>query len=148
VFLIVISLVLSLTSASAIQIGPRITCCSAHGPDIGGYKPFERPIPDKPLDGAKRAAEDTKNAIAKAGTDAWHFAVVEPVKFLSDPLAGIRRKANDMYDKAVADAKALAYQIVKWLSIGFGTALAFSIGLALGLTALFFRPKRHRRAHA
>jgi len=30
----------------------------------------------------------------------------------------------------------------RWLSISFGTALAFSIGLAMGLAALLFRPRK------
>ena len=144
VFVILLALILTPTMAAYAGGWGR-------GPSIGGYHPLdpEHPIvPAKPLDGPGMALKDTSNAVTKAATDAWHFAVVEPVKVLSDPLAGLRRKASDMYDKAVADATALAYQIVKWLSIGFGTALAFSIGLAIGLAALLFRPKRRRHTHA
>jgi hypothetical protein len=76
--------------------------------------------------------------------------VGETWKFLSDPTAGLRRKAGEIYGKVLADATALAYQIVKWLSVGLGVVLAFSIGLAVGLAALLFRPRhpRSRRAHA
>lgn len=132
----------TISLAQAAQIGPRITCCSSHGPDIGGWKPGEKPIPNKPLDGLKMAIHDTPAALGHAATDIW-VAVkrpfVEICKFIRDPLAGLRRSAEEAYARAVADATALAYQIVKWLSIGFGTALAFSIGLAMGLAALLFR---------
>jgi hypothetical protein len=139
--------------AQALQIGPRITCCSSHGPNIGGWKPGERPIPDKPLDGAKMAVEgakiavtkalsDTQTALGKFGTAAWAAfkrPFVETWKFIRDPLAGFRRRVQEAYARIIADATALAYQVVKWLSIGFGAALAFSIGLAIGLAGLLFR---------
>jgi hypothetical protein len=155
-FLVAVCVAFSNDSAQAIQIGPRITCCSSHGPDIGGYKPFERPIPDKPLDGAKMAVRDVSQAIGAAGTFVWQGVTrpfVETWKFLSNPFAGIERWAADTYEKILRDATSLAYQIIKWLSIGFGTALALSIGLAMGLAAFLFRnrgsrPRRTRRARS
>jgi hypothetical protein len=59
VFVTIFSLLLSINFAEA---GGR-----GHGPSFGGYHPFDHPIPDKPLDGAKQAVHDTGNAIEKTG---------------------------------------------------------------------------------
>jgi hypothetical protein len=59
VFVTVFSLLLSINFAQAGGSG--------RGPSFGGYHPFDRPIPDKPLDGAKQAVQDTGNAIEKTG---------------------------------------------------------------------------------
>lgn len=128
---------------------------------IAGYHPSDpgHPIiPAKPLDGLKDAVNDTGHAIdvnskgtGKIATATWNAVkrpFVETWKFLSDPTAGLRRKTGEIYNQVLTDATNLAYKIVEWASVGFGIALAFSIGLAMGLAALLFKPRRRRRAQA
>jgi hypothetical protein len=91
------------------------------------------------------AIHDAPKVIGTAGTEIWQAGTrpfVETWKFLSDPFAGLKRKAAEAYATFVADATAWAYKFAKWLSIGFGVALAFSIGVAMALTALLFRNRK------
>lgn len=93
----------------------------------------------------EKAAQDSAKAVGDAATVAWQAIArpfVEIVKFLRDPLAGLRNYAHDFYEKAVVDFTALAYLIVKWLSIGFGVAVAFASGVAVTVASLFFRRKQ------
>ncbi len=144
--------------SSAIQIGPEIKWTN-HGPSIGGYKPGERPFPDRPLDGFKIAVRDTGKILGDAGTTVWKVVTrpfVEAWKFLRDPLVGLRRYAHDFYERAVVDLNALAYSVIKWLSLGFGISVAFATVVAMAFAWLLMnrkqtkaRPRRkHRRSIA
>lgn len=112
------------------------------GPNIRGWHPLSQPIPRKPLAGAQMAAGDVQKAVGKAGTDFWDATkrpFVETAKFLKDPLAGPKRAINDAIDKAKAVATALGWQMVVWLSVGFGAAMIVAMLIGMGFAALFFR---------
>lgn len=113
-----------------------------HGLNIGGWHAFYQPIPPKPLDGVKMAVHDAPHAIGTVGTDVWRAVtrpITETVKFLQHPFAGLERSAQDLITRATAAATALAWQVVKWLSIGFGTAVALSTLFAIVVAGWVFR---------
>lgn len=126
-----------------VTLGPfgSVTECYAGGLkdfSIRGWKPFNRPIPDKPLDGAKQAIHDTGQAVGKAATVVWRAVTrpfVETWKFLKDPLAGLRRKINEWTAAGVA----FAWRIVAWIGIGAGFTISFFIFLGIAVATFFYR---------
>ena len=147
VFVLIFSLLLSINFAQAGGWG--------RGPSIGGYHPLDRPIPDKPLDGAKQALDDTGKAIEKTGKavgpviarpfeqtaqsikDPWGWQK-RTERWKDEGLAAAekaKKDALDFADRALAAA-------TKETRIAIGALTGTSI---LAIAAYFFRRRAPRR---
>ena len=86
-----------------------------------------------------------EKAIGTAGTVVWQTSTrpfVETWKFVTHPFSGIKRSLSQAYMRAMNDLNNLVQYAIKWLSIGLATIISFSVGLAMGFAALFFRPRK------
>lgn len=119
-----------------------------HGPNFGGYHPFYRPVPDKPLDGLKQGLSDTGQAVEKAGPviarpfeqtaqsikDPWGWQK-RTERWKNEGLAAAeqaKKDALDFADKALAAA-------TKETRIAIGS---FTLVSVLAIAAFFFRRRR------
>jgi hypothetical protein len=126
---------------------------------IRGYKPFDRPIPDKPLDGAKQAVRDTGSAIEKTGK-AVGPVIARPfeqtAQSIKDPWGWQKRTerwkneamitANKSIDTAASLGREAIDAIAKQIQFAIG---ALSGVMLTGIAAYFFRrrePKRKRKS--
>ena len=147
VFVLIFSLFLSINIAQAGGWG--------HGPNFGGYEPFHRPIPDKPLDGAKQAAQDAGSAIEKAGKAVGPVIArpfEETAKSIKDPWGWQKRTERwkdeglAAAEKAKKDALDFADKVLaaatKEMRIAIGALTGVSI---LAIAAYFFRRRTPRR---
>jgi hypothetical protein len=140
VFVLIFSLLLSMNFAHAGGWG--------RGPNIGGYHPFDRPIPDKPLDGLKQAVEDTGKTVgpaiarpfeqtAQSIKDPWGWQK-RTERWKDEGLAAAEKAKKDALDFA---EKALA-AATKETRIAIGS---FTLVSVLAIAAHFFRSRRQSR---
>jgi hypothetical protein len=115
----------------------------------GGYKPFDRPIPDKPFDGAKQAIQDTGKAIEQTGK-AVGPAIARPfeqtAQSIKDPWGWQKRTErweNDAVqtaNKGIDAAAALGHQAIDVIDKQLQFAIGALTGVMLtGILAFFFR---------
>ncbi len=142
VFFLIAVLIGISTIANAMQIGPRLTW-DKHGPGIGGYKPLERPIPDKPLDGVKVSVNDLGKGLERFGK-AIGPVIARPFEqffqSLKDPW-GWKKKAQEFYDGAMTFAnKALLAAIDAFNR--FTSLFCLTIGFGFGVLSLAIARRR------
>ncbi|MET3910197.1 hypothetical protein ABID59_004554 [Bradyrhizobium sp. S3.3.6] len=123
-----------------------------HGPNLGGYHPFYRPVPDKPLDGLKQGVNDTGKAIEKAGPmiarpfeqtaqsikDPWGWQK-RTERWKNEGLAAAEKAKNDALDFASRALDATTKEVR--LAIG-----SFTLVSVLAIAASFFRRRKATRA--
>jgi hypothetical protein len=143
VFVLSFSLLLSQNPAKAGGWG--------HGPNFGGYHPFYRPIPDKPLDGLNQGLSDTGKAIEKAGPviarpfeqtaqsikDPWGWQK-RTERWKDEGLAAAEQAKKDALDFANRALEATTKEVR--LAIG-----SFTLVSVLAIAASFFRRRKATR---
>lgn len=117
-----------------------------HGPNIAGWEPAYKPVPNKPLDGVKRGWKDTTHfvdvnikGLGKIATDTWNIIkrpFVEIWKFLTHPLDWLYR----IVDKLWAQAADLLAKLALWLGIGLSAAFFLAVTSAIAIAVLILRP--------
>ncbi|MGE8131551.1 hypothetical protein ACQKQD_31780 [Methylobacterium sp. NPDC080182] len=126
--------------------------------DKGGSLSIDKPFDksgalsiDKPFDKGGALSIDKPfdtpffKAVGKAATDVWDAVkrpFVETAKFLKDPLAGAKRKANELLDQGKIILRDLSEIAVKWLIIGFSALIGSVVLMAAMLAALIVRRTR------
>jgi hypothetical protein len=105
------------------------------------------------LMGAEKAigkgTTDTRVAIGGALDEAWDVVrrpFVEFGKFISDPLAGPRRKADEFVNNAKIWIDHVLHDLLKWLTLGIGIIVAFAVALAMLMAGFFFGRRSHASA--
>lgn len=140
VFVLSFSLFLSQSPAEAGGWG--------HGPNFGGYHPFYRPIPDKPLDGVKQGLKDTGDAIGPVIARPFE----ETAKSIKDPWGWQKRTERwkneglAAAEKAKKDALEFANKALEATTKEVRIALgSFTLVSILAIATSFFRRRKSRR---